>query len=67
MGLKGMSFFATLLSGAGYARESTADFFKLFIYMQDACGTHKMRLKILDSNFTYHDVYSFCTFGVCLN
>ena len=32
--------------------------------MQGACGTHKTRLKILDSDFTYYGVYSFCTFGV---
>ena len=35
--------------------------------MQDACSTHKTRLKILDCEVTYNGVYSFWTFGVCLN
>ena len=48
-------------------KSSTADFLKLFILMQGACGTDKTRLKILESDFTYYGVYSFWTFCVCLN
>ena len=48
-------------------KSSIADFLKLVIFMQDACWTHKTRLKILDCDFTYYGVYSFWTFCVCLN
>ena len=40
-------------------KSSTADFLKLFILMQGACGTDKTRLKISESDFTYYGVYSF--------
>ena len=45
-------------------KSSIADILKLFIFIQGACGTDKTRLKILDSDFTYYGVYSFCSFGV---
>ena len=47
-------------------KSNMAIFLKSSFFWYVACGSHKTRLKNLDSDFTYYGVYLFCTFRVCL-